>query len=269
MSTQGPKALSDAAVSWSTGVMTSVAEVSDLAGGALLDEVARLHGERERAGLTILCAAAEWARQCGEGCFALDLVNRGGERWIRLGGAGTPRVAAFGARLQLSPYAAGRLIADVLDLQHRLPRLWARVQDLEVREGHARFVACRTGDLSPEQAALVDELVAESADGRLSWSRFETLVETSIVAADPVAARQREEAAASEQFATPTRSDEHGMRGFYVRAEFATIARLDATVAYVADALLALGDDGTLDERRVKAVLLLANPSRAVELLAA
>jgi hypothetical protein len=254
--------------------MTSVAAFEDLAGGALLDEVARLHAERERAGLAILRAAAEWARQSGEGSFDLDLVNRGGERWIRLGGAGTPRVAefapaAFGARLQLSPYAAGRLIADVLDLQHRLPRLWQRVERLEVREGHARFVARKTRDLSIAQAAVVDELVAESADGRLSWARFEALVEASIVQADPVAAQAREEASATEQFARPTHSDEHGMRGFYVRAGFGVIARLDATVAYVADALEALGDTGTLDERRVKAVLILANPARAVELLAA
>jgi hypothetical protein len=254
--------------------VTQAVALDDLAGGALLDEVARLHVERERAGLAILLAAASWADQCGEGSFDLDLVNRGGERWVRLGGVGTPRVAefapaVFGARLQLSPYAAGRLLADVLDLRHRLPVLWGRVQRLEVREGHARFVARKTRDLTPEQAADVDGRIAESADGRLSWARFETLVEASIVAADPAAAQAREEAAATEQFARPTRSDVHGMRGFYVRADFATIARLDATVAYVAAALDALGDGGTLDERRVKAVLILANPTQAAELLQA
>ena len=50
------------------------------------------------------------------------------------------------------------------------------------------------------------------------------------------------------------------MRGFYVRADFATIARIDATVAYLAQALLALGDTSSLDQRRVKAVLIMANP---------
>ncbi|HET6165620.1 MAG TPA: hypothetical protein VFE07_02225 [Marmoricola sp.] len=254
--------------------MTDAVALDDLAGGALLDEVARLHAVREQSSVSILLAAASWADQCGEGSFDLDLVNRGGERFVRLGGAGTPRVAefapaVFGARLQLSPYAGARLIADVLDLRHRLPILWGRVQRLEVREGHARFVARKTRDLSIEQAAYVDERVAESADGRLSWARFETLVEAAIVAADPDAAQAREEAAATEQFAKPTRSDEHGMRGFYVRADFATIARLDATVAYLAEALAAMGDTSTLDERRVKAVLILANPTQAVELLKA
>jgi hypothetical protein len=254
--------------------MTTTVAFEDLAGGALLDEVTRLHGVREQASVSILRAAAAWADQCGEGSFDLDLVNRGGERWIRLGGPSTPRVAefapaAFGARLQLSPYAAGRLIADVLDLRHRLPILWSRVERLEVREGHARYVARKTRDLGPAQAAYVDARVAESADGRLPWARFEALVEAAIIAADPVAAQAREEAAATEVFARPTRSTEHGMRGFYIRAGFPLIARLDATVAYVAEALKALGDTGTADERRVKAILVLANPTQAVELLRA
>jgi hypothetical protein len=47
------------------------------------------------------------------------------------------------------------------------------------------------------------------------------------------------------------------------------IARLEATVAFVADALRAFGDTDYQDVRRVKAVALLANPVRAVELLAA
>jgi hypothetical protein len=248
--------------------------VEDLAGGEILDEVARLHRVREQAAVRILVLANEWAVQFAEGRFDLGLVNRGGERFVRLGGEGTPKVAEFapadlGARMQLSPYAASRLIADALDLKHRHPRLWERVLSLEVRDSYARHVARRTRDLTIEQARYVDARVAESADGRLPWSRFEDLVEASIVAADPVAAREREEAAAKEQFAKATHSNEHGMRGFYVRADFATIARIDATVAYVAEALKALGDDGTVDERRVKAVLLLANPTRAVELLRA
>jgi hypothetical protein len=47
------------------------------------------------------------------------------------------------------------------------------------------------------------------------------------------------------------------------------IARLDATIAFLADALRAFGDPDPADLRRVKAVALLANPVRAVELLAA
>ena len=177
--------------------------------------------------------------------------------------------AVLAARLGLSAYAGARLVADVLDLSHRLPLLWARVQAGEVGEGHARHVARKTRGLSLEEAACVDARVATSADGRVSWSRFETLVEAAIVAADPDAAAAREEAAARDTFAKATRSTEHGMRGFYVRADFATIARIDATVAYLARVLLAMGDTTTLDQRRVKAVLILANPVQAVKILTA
>lgn len=77
----------------------------------------------------------------------------------------------------------------------------------------------------------------------------------------------REQAAAPDTFAKTTRSTEHGMRGFYIRADFATIARIDATVAYLAKALLAMGDTSSLDTRRVKAVLIMANPTQAVQIL--
>jgi hypothetical protein len=76
--------------------------------------------------------------------------------------------AGFGARLHLSPYATRQLIADALDLKHRLPQLWRRVQALEVKVSYARYVARRTRELSVEQAAYVDGRVAESADGRIA-----------------------------------------------------------------------------------------------------
>ncbi len=193
---------------------------------------------------------------------------------MRLGGEGTPLVAEFApavlaARLGLSAYAGGRLVADVLDLEHRLPQHWARLRALEVSEQHARYVATKTRHLGSEEAACVDARVAPSADGRVSWSRFETLVEAAIVAADPEGAKAREEEAARNTFAKPTRSTVCGIRGFYVRADFAGIARLDATVAFVAQALLTMGDASTLDQRRVKAMLILANPTQAVKILAA
>ncbi len=57
------------------------------------------------------------------------------------------------------------------------------------------------------------------------------------------------------------------MKMFCIRAGTALIARFDATVAYLADALQALGDPDNEDERRLKACLIMANPTQAVELL--
>ena len=250
-------------------------QLADLSRSALLDEVDALRQTQLQTGARLLQLVAEFARQ--HGAETVDPVQAqlpGRERAVQLGGDGTPLVAEFApsvlaARLQLSAYAGGRLVADVLDLEFRLPRLWARAQALEVREGHARFVARKTRHLSPEEAAFVDARVAESADGRLSWSRFESLVEASIIAADPEAAAAREEAAARETFARTTRSTEHGMRGFYVRGDLATIARIEASVAYFAQTLLAMGDTSCLDVRRVKALLILSNPAHALRLLKA
>jgi hypothetical protein len=250
-----------------------MAELGDMSGAELLahvDDLARTLRETE---VKILLAARQHAIiNDAETIDPWQARIPGGERARRLGGEGTPLVAEFApatlaARLGLSSYAGRELVADALDLSIRLPRLWERVQALEVRAHYARHVARKTRDLTREQAGYVDERVVEAADGRIAWTRFETLVEAAIKASDPVAAADAEDAAHRRQFADPTRSDEHGMRGFYIRAPFATIARLDAAVAFFADLLRALGDDDPEDVRRAKAVLVLSNPAAAVELM--
>lgn len=57
-----------------------------------------------------------------------DSARPGRERARLLGGDGTPQVTEFaaaelGARIGRSPYAAGQLMADALDLHHRHPEL--------------------------------------------------------------------------------------------------------------------------------------------------
>ena len=193
---------------------------------------------------------------------------------MRVGGLGTPSVAEFawaelGARLQVSPWSARQLVADALDVRHRLPLIWARVLTGQARVGHARRVAARTRHLSVEAAGAVDAAMVDFVDGSLPWGRFESRLAGRIVKADPAAAAEREAAAQTEQLARRTRSSEHGIAGFYVRSTVGVIARLDATVAFLADALKAFGDPDPEDLRRVKAVAVLANPVRAVELLAA
>ena len=105
-------------------------------------------------------------------------------------------------------------------------------------------------------------------DGSLPWGRFESLLEGVVVAADPAAAAVREEERALVQFAKRTRASEAGTAGFYVRSTVGVIARIEATVLFVAEALKAFGDAEDLDARKVKAVVVLCNPTRAVELLA-
>ncbi len=55
-----------------------------------------------------------------------------------------------------------------------------------VRAFYARHVVTRTRELSEAEAAFVDAGVVESADDRISWSRFETLVEAKVTRGLPV-----------------------------------------------------------------------------------
>lgn len=68
------------------------------------------------------------------------------ERVRFFGGDGTPAVEEFcvaelGALHGTSTMAAELLLADALDLRHRLPRLWVQVQAGQVRAWQARKVA--------------------------------------------------------------------------------------------------------------------------------
>ena len=76
-----------------------------------------------------------------------------------LGGDGTPAVSAFApeplaATLGVATQTAMKLIADALDLQHRLPRIWRLVERLEVEPYKARHVAQATHRLSQGRGRL-------------------------------------------------------------------------------------------------------------------
>ncbi|MGC4111912.1 MAG: DUF222 domain-containing protein [Nocardioides sp.] len=257
------------------------AEIEELSRADLLDRVADLASLQQRCEVQILEAAVQHAYlHDAETLDPADADRPGRERARRLGGQGTPEVTEFAAaelagRLGCSTISAGLLMADGLDIRHRLPRLWRRVRRGEVRVYLARLVARKTRDLSVEQADHVDERVAEYADGRLTYTRFQRLVEGAVTAADIEGARQREQDAAAAQFAKRTRPDptsgggesEHGIRGFYIRAPFGTIAVFDAAVQRIADILGDLGDADPVDQRRVKALLVLARPDVAADLI--
>ncbi|KRF35332.1 DUF222 domain-containing protein [Nocardioides sp. Soil805] len=253
--------------------MQLATDLQELTEGALLDHAEAVSRTQRECEVQVLRIAVQHAIINNPARLDPELTRLPGrERAKRFGGVGTPDVAEFccaelGARLGITSWSAFSLMADALDLVIRLPQLWRRVEALEVKASYARFVARRTRDLTIEQAAYVDSRVAESADGRIPWTRFEELVIGAIAASDPEAAAAREREQARRQLANATRSTEDGMRGFYVRAPFHVIARLDAIVAHLARILADLGDTDSEDQRRVKAVLVLTDPQRAVELM--
>lgn len=255
--------------------MELITDLDELADGQLLDhagEVARLRRELEVQELRV---AVSHAIRHNADTLDPELTRLPGrERTRRFGGVGTDDVAEFccaelGARMGITSYAAASLVADGLDLVIRLPQLWARVEALEVKASYARFVARKTRDLSIDQTAYVDSRVVSYADGRIPWTRFEILVEGAIAASDPEAARAAEEAAATQAYARPNRSDEHGMRGMYLRAPFPVITKFDAMLQQLADALAFQGVGETNDERRVLALLVLCDPDQTIRVLRA
>ncbi|KRA91267.1 hypothetical protein ASD84_01030 [Nocardioides sp. Root682] len=246
-------------------------ELVDMSAGNVLAYAEDEHAKRLEAERNILKAAYQWAVLHNPDRLPAG-DKRGRERAKPAGGAGTPLItehaaAAFGARIQTSPYGAKKLIADSVDIALRLPRIQAGVDAGTARPGHARHVAEATRELSESEAAWVDAEVAESCDGRLSWTRFQALVEGKVAAAAPELARLKEEAAAREVFARMSRVNKHGKATYTIHGDALTIAGIDAAVNAVAesDEMKEAMPDATLNERRVAAIALLANPAAHVE----
>ena len=143
-------------------------EVGDLDPSAVL-ELARDNERelREREFLK-LQLAAHWA-DLHPATHDTGVETPGGAALLAdesLGGDGTPAVAAFAPEpfalaLGMSPSAGVQLIADALDLRHRLPMLWKRVGRLEVPAWQARRVARQTHRLPKTAAIWVDEHLAD------------------------------------------------------------------------------------------------------------
>ena len=202
-----------------------------------------------------------------------------GDKLIRVGGEGTPRVRELcflelGIARQVSARAARSTVADVLDLQHRLPRTWARVEALQADAFVARRVAAKSRELSLEAIATVDAAVA-SVIGTLPAGRVLAIAEAAIIEADQQAHAEKVEAERRRRFVGLSRTDEHGLRTVIARIEAGAAVWIDAMVERVADILgtradlrpEAPGDDLTRDELRSVAFGWLARPAELLQLL--
>ncbi len=70
------------------------------------------------------------------------------------------RAEPFGAVLGISTLSAMNLISAAVELKHRLPRIWALMEDLAVPAWKPKMAARLTTSLSPEAAAYVDAELA-------------------------------------------------------------------------------------------------------------
>lgn len=202
--------------------------------------------------------------------------RRGRRQCCWPGNDGTPAVsvsavAELGVFLETTTTSASILLGDALDLRHRHPRLWARVQAAEVADWQARKVARLSAELSWEQARQVDDAVADLI-GDLPWGRALIAVEAAVQKTDPELHELRRQAAERRRYVSAGRyrgTNSFGMRTMVAQGPVGDIARVDALLDFLASLLKHHGDPDPLQVRRSKAFGLLANPALVCRLLAA
>jgi Domain of unknown function (DUF222) len=253
--------------------------IAETDGQAAADALVANHARLVEAEVAEFGLAAHWADlhdeqtvQDGDGS---GRILAGTERALRLGGEGTPLVAEFaaaelGCLIGRGAVAARTLIADALDVRHRHPLLWAAVSAGEMLVWQARKVAARTRSLSLtwEQALWVDAQVAPYARS-LPWTPFWDLVEAKIVEVDPAAAQARADAAAMERFVATGQCNEYGLKTVIAKATAGDAIFFVAMCDRIAECLAQDGDSDPIGARRSKALGILADPVRALELLLA
>jgi hypothetical protein len=195
----------------------------------------------------------------------------GAEQGRQLGGDGTPDVLEFcvaelGTSTETSYGSARALMADALDLRHRLPELWQLIMAGSVQAWKARKVAQATRYLSRSSAMHVDAAVAPSIAG-LPWARFDTLLAAKIIEADPRAAEEQAKIWEAERFVRAGRTNQNGLKLLIAKANAGDVTWFMATVNRIAEILRLQGDMESADVRRSKAIGILAQPALALQLL--
>jgi Domain of unknown function (DUF222) len=195
----------------------------------------------------------------------------GAEQGRELGGQGTPEVLEFaaaelGAQMETTVGSARALMADALDLRHRLPELWQLICAGRVASWRARKVAQATRHLSRDSAMHVDAAVAPLIC-TLPWHRFETLLTAKIIEADPRAAEERAKIWEAERFVRAGRTGQSGLKLLVAKANAGDVIWFMATVNRIAEILRLQGDMDAADVRRSRAIGILAQPALALQLL--
>lgn len=196
----------------------------------------------------------------------------GAERLKVYGGDGCPGVAEFavmelGCRFGLSPGIASDLVTEVLALQYRLPRTWARVLTGEAEAWRARKIARACMSLTLEAAAFVDARV-EAVINALTPRRLMAAVKAAIMEADPALAKAAADIGARSRGVWIGQSDNNGTKTAAIRAATGDLIRFDAAIENIAETFRALGDTDSLDERRARALGWLADPEAVLRLRA-
>jgi hypothetical protein len=230
---------------------------------------------RRAADVGLLVAAVEWAEgnPAGPGVEPSgwgdpDLF---GEGFLPLAGEGAPWVAEFapvalGAALGWTAAGAQVLMGDGLEIKYRLPRLWSLVLELRVPVHLAREVAQHTRPLAYDAARWADRLVTADPD-HLDRVRVAALVREARLFHEPdlVVGEEEDDLTSRHVHLSPGRTP--ATTEVAMKLDTRDAEAFDRAVAATAETLRALGDADPLGVRRARAVGVLADPQRALDLL--
>jgi hypothetical protein len=210
------------------------------------------------------CPANETPAHWGEA----DLHDEG---LAPLAGPGAPWVAEFApaelaAALGITQDAARQLIADALELTHRLPKLWQRVLAGRVPVWRARLIARETTDLSVKAATFADRLIA-ATPRKINQVRAEKLVQEARLYFDPDRAVADEDEALAKRGVWLRHGAAPATTDVLMTLDTPDAELLDASIGRIAADLKELGDSDSVDVRRARAAGILADPQHALDLM--
>jgi len=196
----------------------------------------------------------------------------GEDRLVDLGGEGTPMVqelclVELAISRRVHPHAARKLVADALDLRHRLPAWWAAVQELRLEAWLARKAATMCRALSQSTVRTVDAALPAEL-GEVSPARLLDVVKATVIAADPKAHAAKLDEEKRRRYVTLSRTDEFGLRHVIARVRAGDAVWVEAMVDRVADLLTPrYPQDTTREVVRSEAFGWLARPAELMQLL--
>ena len=251
-------------------------ELADLSPEMLLDLAERGVAARRGAEVHDLLVVAAWAR-----VHSADPRRNPGtgrrawseDRLVHPGGDGTPGVQEFSipelaVAREVSAAACERDLGDVLDLVHRLPKVWAHTRGLTCPVWLSRKVARLSRRLPVDRVHVVDDAVAEAISGEAPGRVLE-ICEAKVIEADPVAHAARVESQRRRCYVGLSRTDEFGLRHVIARVEAGDAVWIDATVERVAELIADRHPGAGHDELRSIAMGWLARPAEVLQLLLA
>ncbi|WP_193609979.1 HNH endonuclease signature motif containing protein [Nocardioides lijunqiniae] len=179
-----------------------------------------------------------------------------GDHGIPLAGDGAPWVSEFavmelGAALGMSTDAAKRYVGATLEARYRLPRIWAKVEAMELPFYKARWIAEHTMALSEAAAAYVDQMVGFCAHS-VSYAEIERQIAAAQARFDPEAAEEARLLAADGR-RLEVHKNEVSINGTVEvtgTLDYVDACDFDAALSRRAGEIKAAGSEESLDVRR-------------------